>query len=51
MPKETYDYKRRAITAAKELYYPDAVIAKLKEAQTDNEIERIMRFARLAQEV
>lgn len=51
MAKETYNYKRFAIKAAKELYYPDAVIAKLKEAQTESEISRIMRNARLAQEV
>jgi len=38
--------KRHAITAAKELGYGGEVLAKLKEATTDGEIERIMRSAR-----
>jgi len=46
MSKETYNYKRHAIKAARELFYPKEVILRLKLAETDGEIERIMRTAR-----
>ena len=39
MSKETYIYKRQAISAAKELFYPEYVISQLKNAKTDAEIE------------
>lgn len=48
MSRETRTYKVMAIRAAKELFYPKAVIDRLKEATSDGEIERIMRAARLA---
>lgn len=32
MSRETYDYKRRAIKAAKELYYPEEIISRLQYA-------------------
>lgn len=46
MSKETYIYKRQAISAAKELFYPEYVISQLKNAKTDAEIEHIMSTAR-----
>lgn len=45
--KVSFDsYKRQAILAAKELYYGKAVLEKLKRAQTQGEIQRIMIGAR-----
>lgn len=50
MSREMYNYKRTAITTARDLCYSDEVI-KIHNAKTENEISRIMRDARLAQEV
>ena len=49
MSKETREYRRFAITAARDLFYPDAVIVELRKAQTEDEITRIMTNARVAQ--
>lgn len=46
MSKEGYKYKRQAISAARQLCYPEYVIAKLRTAQTECEISRIMATAR-----
>ena len=46
MSREEYNYKRTAITTAKDLYYPQSVILRLQSATTENEICRIMRTAR-----
>lgn len=46
MSRETYKYKRQAISAAKALEYPSEVISRLQEANTDSQIETIMRMAR-----
>ena len=46
MSREEYNYKRIAITTAKDLYYPQTVILRLQSATTENEICRIMRTAR-----
>ena len=46
MSREAYNYKRQAITTAKELYYPKSVILRLQSATTESEIARIMRTAR-----
>ena len=46
MSRETYNYKRTAIRAAKDLFYPQSVILRLQSATTENEICRIMRTAR-----
>ncbi len=46
MSRETYNYKRHAIKAARELYYPTEVIMQLQSATTESEIERIMVMAR-----
>ena len=46
MSREEYNYKRIAITTAKDLYYPKSVILRLQSATTENEICRIMRTAR-----
>ena len=46
MSKETYNYKRQAITIAKQLFYPQSVILRLQSATTENEIARIMKTAR-----
>ena len=46
MSKETYTYKRKAISAAKQLFYPQSVILRLQAATTESEICRIMNTAR-----
>lgn len=46
MSRETYNYKRRAITTAKDLLYPKHVIEQLQSATTEIEISRIMTQAR-----
>lgn len=46
-----YDYKRKAETAAKDFCYSPKIIEAIHNAKTENEISRIMRYARLAQEV
>lgn len=46
MSRETYNYKRSAIKAAKELCYPSDVIIQLQKATEDSDISRIMRTAR-----
>ena len=51
MSKEAYNYKRTAITTARDLCYSDEVMIQIHNAKTENEISRIMRDARLAQEV
>lgn len=51
MSREMYNYKRTAITTAIDLCYSDEVIIQIHNAKTENEISRIMRDARLAQEV
>ena len=48
MSRETYNYKQKAIAAAKQLYYTKSVIEKLKAATTENEITKIMVTAREA---
>lgn len=40
-------YKKDAITAARELYYPQQVINKIRIAETESEVSRIMRDARM----
>ena len=50
MSKEAYKYKRQALCAAKDLCYPESVILRLKSAETEGEIERIMKTARLNME-
>lgn len=39
-------YKKEAIKAAKELYYGEDIIEKIKEAKTENQIRNIMKEAR-----
>ena len=46
MSREAYNYKRRAITTAKDLLYPETVITRLEAATTEIEISRIMTQAR-----
>ena len=46
MSREAYNYKRQAITIAKQLFYPQSVILRLQSATTENEIARIMKTAR-----
>ena len=50
MSRETYNYKRQAITTAKQLFYPESVILRLQSATTENEICRIMKTAREQEE-
>lgn len=42
MSREAYNYKRKAVSAAKDLCYSTETINKLKSAQSVAEIERIM---------
>lgn len=44
--KEMQIYRPHAIEAAKDLYYGEDVINKIKAAKTVGEIERIMKTAR-----
>lgn len=46
MSSEEYKYKRQALCAAKQLGYHPSIIERLKNAQTEAEIERIMHTAR-----
>lgn len=46
MSKEFYDYKRRVISAAKDLHYDSLTINKLKAATNEEEIARIMTTTR-----
>lgn len=46
MSRELYNYKRRATTAAKDLWYGDDVLAAIDHATTVNEVARIMKKAR-----
>lgn len=48
MSRDTYNYKRRAISIARQLGYKIDTIEKLLKATTDSEIARIMRTAREA---
>lgn len=50
MDDDEVTYKKQALKAAKELYYGQTVIRKIKKAETDREITRIMVTARQAQE-
>ena len=42
------NYRKQAIIAAKDLHYGNEVIEKIKAANNDAEIERIMNMARHA---
>lgn len=46
MSRELYNYKRKATTAAKDLWYGDDVLAAIDHATTVNEVVRIMKKAR-----
>ena len=46
MSRELYNYKRRATTAAKDLWYGDDVLAAIDHATSVNEVARIMKKAR-----
>ena len=46
MSREEYNYKRKAITAAKDLGYKPYIIERLKAATKESDIERIMATAR-----
>lgn len=48
MSRTTYNYKRKAISAAKDFRYGDDVLLKLKSANTEAEIAHIMASARKA---
>lgn len=51
MSREMYNYKRKAIKVAKDFRYGDIVVNAINNAKTISEISRIMRKARLTQEV
>lgn len=50
MSRTTYNYKRKAISVAKDLCYSDEIISRLKSAQTEAEITQIMKTAREMEE-
>lgn len=45
--KELNKYRKDAITAARELYYPQEVVKKIQKAETEDEISKIMFNARM----
>lgn len=47
MSRSDYAYKRKAISAAKQLQYGNDVVEMLKRASTESEIIRIMTNARM----
>lgn len=51
MSREMYNYKRKAIRIAKDFRYTTETIEAIANAKTENEITRILKTARLAQEV
>ncbi len=51
MSREMYNYKRKAVRIAKDFRYTIETIEAIANAKTENEISRIMRDARLTQEV
>lgn len=51
MSRDLYNAKRKAKSIAKDFRYPVSVLQAIANAKTENEISRIMRDARLAQEV
>ena len=48
MSRDDYYYKRKAISIAKQLFYPKEVIAQIQNSTNANEISRIMKTARMA---
>lgn len=46
MSKDTYAYKRYAYVAARELGYGSEILNKIRNAETEEEIRRIMTNAR-----
>ena len=46
MSKSTYNYKRHAYVAARELGYSSKILEKIRNAETEDEIRRIMTNAR-----
>ena len=42
-----YNYQRKAMTAAKELNYPDFILDEVRKATSENQILRIMMNARI----
>lgn len=46
MSRDFYNYKRKVISAAKDLHYDSLTINKLKAATNEEEIARIMTTAR-----
>nr|DAL62345.1 MAG TPA_asm: hypothetical protein [Caudoviricetes sp.] len=51
MSREMYNYKRKAVRIAKDFRYTMETIKAIANAKTESEISRIMRDARLTQEV
>lgn len=51
MSREMYNYKRKAVRIAKDFKYGDKTIKALSNAKSESEITRILKTARLAQEV
>ena len=47
---EFWQHKRKMVRAAKDLCYSKDVIEQIEAAETDDEISRIMRNARIKQE-
>lgn len=48
MTREMYNIKRKTITAAKDLLYPQEVVENLQKAETVEELSSIMSKARQA---
>lgn len=46
VPVTFFDYKKYAVRAAKELFYPQETVKKIRRAKNDDEIRRIMTIER-----
>lgn len=51
MSREMYNYKRKAIRIAKDFRYTTETIEAITNAKSESEITRILKTARLTQEV
>lgn len=46
VPSLFFDYKKFAVRAAKELFYPQETVEKIRQAKNDDEITSILTNAR-----
>ena len=51
VPVTFFDYKKYAVRAAKELFYPQETVEKIRQAKNDDEITSILTNARKQLEI